>query len=74
MNRGFFDLDWYGYFDLPTFTTTHRRLYDSDKYELKLREEYVQKEIDSLKTNKKRYKQAITDIDKQIEELSKRIE
>ena len=73
---GAFDFDRFfnNIFTDGSATHTYGNLYDPERYDLVEKVSYVQKEIESLKSSKKQYKEAIVGIDKKIEELEKRIE
>ena len=70
-----FERTWISdFFNTPTITHSYGRLYNPETHDIVPRREYVQKEIESLKTSKKQHKEAIVVIDKKIEELEKRLE
>jgi len=63
-----------GFFSIPTITHSYGRLYNPQTHDIIPRKEYIQKEIESLKSKKKEYKEAIVKIEEQIKEHEKRIE
>ena len=62
------------FFGNASITHSYGRLYNPQTHDIVPRKEYIQKEIESLKSKKKEYKEAIVSIEKKIEEYEKRIE
>ena len=54
--------------------STYGCVYDDAKYDLVLKGEYIQKEIEALKSKRKQYRDIIVEIEKEIDALEKRIE